>query len=39
MAAAAFRMRKRAEVLRVTLCRFPTSLGMEEKEESVYLAP
>jgi hypothetical protein len=38
MAAAAFRMRKRAEVWRVTLGGFPLSVE-EKEEESVSLAP
>jgi hypothetical protein len=33
MAAASFRMRKRAEVSRVTLCRFPPTLLAEKEEE------
>jgi hypothetical protein len=39
MAAVASWMRKRAEVSRVALGRFPPPLEVEEKEESVYLAP
>jgi hypothetical protein len=37
MAAASFRMRKREEVWRVIVCRFPSA--KEKEEEYVLLAP